>query len=227
MRLEDFFRSIPQIVCFKNDAETGDSSDTSTVFDFTSQNLTSPGFDLGSFSSESKENGTYISEHVWIFDAHPDRFLLSLDERQDTVGARFLKASSLIRQCVEVPLKGQQENRIEFPNVDSETFKVVLSFLVTGTLPIVEFGALKKLYKFSQLYEMEDLQRRCAEEMLVPFKTVHLVPNTLGSHEEKELEGIADTYSDIRYLLKTNVNDFDNDLPLLLIDDRSNYDCYI
>ncbi|GBO03483.1 hypothetical protein AVEN_54450-1 [Araneus ventricosus] len=86
------------------------------------------------------------------------RFLLSLNERQDSVGARFLKASSLIRQCVEVPLKGQQVNRLELLNVGSETFKVVLFFLASGTLPNFQFSVLGNVYKFSHLFEMEELQ---------------------------------------------------------------------
>ncbi|GBN09324.1 hypothetical protein AVEN_88038-1 [Araneus ventricosus] len=104
-----FFDSLPQRVCFQNDAEKGDPSDTFTLFDLTSKILTSPqfqdfierfGFYGGSLklplpASESKEDITAILEHVWIFDARPDKFILSLDDRKDTVGTRLLRASSL------------------------------------------------------------------------------------------------------------------------------------
>ncbi|GBO28885.1 hypothetical protein AVEN_20092-1, partial [Araneus ventricosus] len=197
---EDFLRVIPQRVCFRSDAETGDPSKTFIVFDFTSRAITSSEFqqvfmELGCNGSYdemfiicSKQDGPDISEHVWIFDVRPDKFILSLDERKDTVGARLLKASSLIRHCVEVPLKGQQENYLELPNVDSETLKVVLFFLASGTLPNSEFGELKKVYKFSHLFEMEELQRRCATCIAESIE-----------HEsvfEKEVKRIADLHSD-------------------------------
>ncbi|GBN75693.1 hypothetical protein AVEN_169096-1 [Araneus ventricosus] len=234
-----FFRSIPRRVCFENGAETADPSGTFTVFDFTSRVITSSEFhklimEFGCtlsydtlFSSESKEG---ITEHVWTFDARPDRFLLSLDERQDSVGARFLKASSLIRQCVEVPLKGQQENRIELPNVDGETFKIVLFFLASGTLPNFEFGALVNVYKFAHLYEMEELLRRCAEYLTKYLETETYLEKDLSDFEE--LERIANLYSDkyLSELLESRRREYENlerDLRPLRMDDSAYSHCYI
>ncbi|GBN09322.1 hypothetical protein AVEN_88036-1 [Araneus ventricosus] len=239
--LKDFLRPIPQEFCYKNEAQTGDPDDISkrdlsdafTVFDFTHQVLTLPPFhesrrrfgvfgnpvSLSSFCSDSKEDSTDILEQVWIFDTETVRFLVSLDERQDGVGVRLLKASPVIRRMVNAPMKERREKRIHFPNITSRTFIIVLFFLEKGMLPTSENRDFLDVYKFSHFHEMEVLQRKCAEAMVksLVFPT-------------EELKKTADNYSDeyLSKLLESRRLDYENlEQPRLKMDDRPDSDCYI
>ncbi|CAL1300862.1 unnamed protein product [Larinioides sclopetarius] len=196
---KDFYHSIPQAV-YSKFCDNGPRGEF-IVFDFTSQVLALPQFHetrkrfgvygipptLPSISSDSKADSKGILDHIWIFDTHPDRFLLSLDERQDSVGVRLLKTSPIIRQCVNVPLKERAEKRIRIPKTSSRTFKIVLFFLEKGMIPTSRYRDFLHLYKFSHLHEMKDLQQKCAKYWVRCSKI---------ESNYKEVEEIARVYSD-------------------------------
>ncbi|GBM66935.1 hypothetical protein AVEN_211289-1 [Araneus ventricosus] len=239
--LKDFLSSIPQEFCYKNEAQTGDADDiykrdprdAFTVYDFTHRILTLPPshesrrrFGIysisskeSSFGSDSEEDMADILEHVWIFDTETVRFLVSLDELQDGVGARLLKASPVIRRMVNAPMKERLEKHIHFRDVSSRTFIIVLFFLEKGTLPASPNRDFLGVYKFSHFHEMEVLQRKCAEEMVksVEFST-------------EELKRTADDYSDeyLTELLVSRWHEYeDSEQPRFRMYERLNSDSYI
>ncbi|CAL1300858.1 unnamed protein product [Larinioides sclopetarius] len=242
--LKDFLSSIPQEFCYKDEAQTEEPHDVSkrdkrdlrdafTIFDFSHQILTLPpshklrrrfgvygvSSTASSLSSDSGEENPDISEDVWIFDTETTRFLLSLDELQDGVGARLLNTSPVIRRMVNAPMKERLEKRIHFPDISSRTFIIVLFFLEKGTLFTSPNRDFLGVYKFSHFYEMEALHRKCAEEMVksVEFST-------------EELKRIAEDYSDeyLSELLVSRWHDYeDSEQPSSRVYERLNSDSYI
>ncbi|GBO01976.1 hypothetical protein AVEN_273697-1 [Araneus ventricosus] len=230
----DFLFSVPNSSYFKNEDETGNPNDISmndsrdTLSDFMSRIRTLPQFDesrksfgIYGIPPASSSISSDSLEHVWMFDTHDGRFLLSLDKRQDSVGTRLLKASPVIEKLVRTPMKEQREKRIEFPEVGRETLKNVLFFLEKGMLRTAVFVELVDAYKFSHLYEMEALRRKCAEEMVKKLE----YPTNF-----EEVERIADSYSDeyLSELLDSRRHENENlEQPLFKMEDIPNSDCYI
>ncbi|CAL1300861.1 unnamed protein product [Larinioides sclopetarius] len=239
--LKDFLRPVPQEFFYKDESQTKDPHDiykrdltnAFTVFDFTYKILTLPPshelrkrygvfgnpVSLSSFDSHLKEDNTDSLEHVWIFDTETVRILLSLDERQDSIGVRLLKANPVIRRMVNAPMKERLEKLIRFPDTTSRTFIIVLYFLDKGILPPSENRDFLDVYKFSNFHEMEVLQRKCAKAMVKS-----------QAFPTEELKRIAENYSD-EYLLKLLQSrrlDYENlELSRLKVNDRPDFECYI
>ncbi|GBN75695.1 hypothetical protein AVEN_169098-1 [Araneus ventricosus] len=160
---------------------------------------------------------------AWTFETPTESFNVILDERRNNIGTRLLEASPVIRRCVNAPMKERREKRIELPTVDSQTFKNVCYFVVNETLPKFEFGELFEIYKFSHLYEMEALQRNCAEDIM----------NSLEQETDfKELQKLAEFYSDeylseLLYMRRHGDENLERDLPHFRMDDRPHSDCYV
>ncbi|GBM66934.1 hypothetical protein AVEN_211288-1 [Araneus ventricosus] len=233
--------SIPWEFYFKNGADPEDThdiskrdpSDSFRIFDFTHQILTLPpshesrrrfgiygiSSTKSSFSSDSVEDMTDILEHVWIFDTETDRIFVSLDEQQDGVGSRLLKASPVIERMVNAPMKERLKKRIHFPDVSTQIFLTVLSFLENGILPTSPDLDTLGVYRFSHFHRMEELQRKCAEEMVKGFE-----------FSTEELKRTADDYSDeyLSEMLVSRWRDYeDSGQPIFRIHERLNFDCYI
>ncbi|GBM66932.1 hypothetical protein AVEN_211286-1 [Araneus ventricosus] len=239
--LEDFLRPVPKESHYRGEPKLAlmcdvfnqDLRDAFELFDFTHQILNfSPSLELrrrfgfngflnmsSCDSSDSEEDMTDILEHVWIFDTQTVRFLISLEEGQDGLGARLLKASPVIERMVNAPMKERLEKRIQFPGVTSRTFQIVLFFLEKGRLPASPNRDFLGVYEFSHSYEMEELQRKCAEKMVksVEFST-------------EELKRAADDYSDeyLTELLALRRNVCENlEQQRFRIYEKLNSDCYI
>ncbi|CAL1300859.1 unnamed protein product [Larinioides sclopetarius] len=197
----------------RNRVETDSSSDNFTDFDFI--------HDFCKSWIELNEDSTNITEHIWIFDTPTERFFLSLDERKDTLGTRFLKASPVIREYVEFLFGGREENYIALPKTDSETCKRVLYFLRFGEILQSRFQELVRVYTFSNFYQMEELQKRCVDLMVEDVKPKSLL--------EEVLEIIAvrfyDNYLSERLLDRRGENS-ESYFPPLRVDDTPLSDCY-
>ncbi|XP_055940504.1 uncharacterized protein LOC129971059 [Argiope bruennichi] len=209
--LTDFLFWIPQALHRKNDIDTEGHGDTFRVYNLTSQIFTSSMphdlnmyFDTDGISPvvkflnsvrHSNEDNTDVKECIWIFDTYPDKFCLSLSEHQENVGARLLKSCPVIRLCVNTPMKEQHEKCIDFSHVDSQTFKIVLYYLEKGSFPNSSFQNILNVYKFSHMYLMERLQKKCAEFMAKRLGNFQK-SRKLFSHMYLKLKNIADAYSD-------------------------------
>ncbi|GBM66939.1 hypothetical protein AVEN_211292-1 [Araneus ventricosus] len=171
-----------------------------------------------SLSSKSKEISTDELEHIWMFgfvDNICQRFLLSLDERQDSLGTRLLQSSPVIRRMVNTDMRERRENCIELPNVKGKTFQRVLLFLVNGRLNYLQCDEVLDVYEFSHFFEMIDLQRICVETIV-------------KAYEFEEVERIIDLYSDeyLSGLLESRrLGKLEE--PLFKMEDIPNSDCYI
>ncbi|CAL1300860.1 unnamed protein product [Larinioides sclopetarius] len=158
---------------------------------------------------------------VWIFSTRTESFNVILDDQLNSIGSRFLKASAVFRRCVNAPMKERREKHIELPDFDSKTFKIVVYFLIKGTLPKLEFHDLMEIYKFSHMYEMEVLHRICAEDMV----------NSLDHERDfEELQKFADFYSDkhlseLLYVCRHG-NEM-RDSSHFRMDDKPYSDCYV
>ncbi|GBN66212.1 hypothetical protein AVEN_186352-1 [Araneus ventricosus] len=235
--LKGFLSKIPQSFYFRNGAEAEDSSDIFTLFDFSNRVFTLAqshqskerfGVDgippaSSTLSSDSKEESSDAWEHIWIFDTHPNRFLLSLEEREDNVGFQLLEASPVIRRMVNTDMRENSEKRVYFPEVDSRTFIIVLYFLENKKIPPSTFRELVDVYQFSYMYAMEGLQQKCSEEMVRSIE----FPDDL-----EELKRMASLYDDqyLSSLLDSRWREFENSLPLLprrKTDDRPDSDSYM
>ncbi|GBN09330.1 hypothetical protein AVEN_88044-1 [Araneus ventricosus] len=210
----------------KNDPETGDPIDD--YVDFVMKNkiltqvvyLAESGKVFAIYDPPSSEGG---HPKAWTFETRTESFNVILDDQRNSIGTRLLEASLVIRRCVNAPMKERREKRIKLPTVDSQTFEKVCYFVVNETLPKFEFDDLFEIYKFSHLYEMEALQRNCAEDIM----------NSLEHETDfKELQKLADFYSDeylseLLYMRRHGDENLERDSPHFRMDDRPHSDCYV
>ncbi|XP_055926096.1 uncharacterized protein LOC129957672 [Argiope bruennichi] len=237
--LNGFLHTIPKATV-DTSAETGHSGEAYKIYDFTHRILTLPQFDevrkafgiygiAPSFTrsrSKSKQNSPEIWdiwEHVWIFDIFPDRFFLLLDENQESVGSSLMKASPVLRRCLNTPMKEKRDKRIELYHVKSRAFLMILFFLEKGMLPPAQFDELVDVYKISHLYEMKELQQKCAQQ---------LVKSLVFPTDFEELLRIAYLYSDEYLSTILDSSCVEDVCPFLFdwrlnIEDRLDFACYI